>query len=332
MKIILATNNNPHFVNTNVYRLKAIRDLRHTAIFFDDRKWFIPRRIRNMIQMFHKWDLNRINNNLVKLVKAEKPDLCLVAGGQRTSEDAIKKIKKLGTKIVLWTTDPPVKFDNIIRTAPLYDKVFCAGTEAIEILKDNGVESPVWLPFGCEPDYHHNVELSDEDKIKYAKDIVFVGSYSRNRAKILESISDYNIAVWGPYWDKLNSSSALKKKTISAKLNYEIWVKIFSAAKIVIVIHFQDGKTLCHQASPKIYEALCCKSFVLCDNQKDAKALFRDKEHLIFFEDKHDLIAKIEQYLENPKERERIALNGYKEVITKHTYKHRIQTIIDNIK
>ena len=106
------------------------------------------------------------------------------------------------------------------------------------------------------------------------------------------SISDLDITVWGPYWDRLEASSPLKEKVINAKLNYDQWIKIYSSAGIVIVIHYQDGETACHQASPKLYEALACKSFVILDSQKDAQTIFEDGKHAVFFKDKKDLREK----------------------------------------
>ncbi len=328
MKIVLVGNHNPCFVNSVVYREKAIRQLGHELVFFDDRKWFIPGRIRDKIKLLHKWDMNRLNNSLLSLIEGGRPDICLFIGGFRTYASVVDKINKMGVKTVLWTTDPPTNFDNVISVARVCNFVFCSGTEAMDILQIEGVSNTVWLPFACDPDYHRPVELTDEDNRKYARRIAFVGSYDANRARILESLSDLDIGVWGPYWDRLDSSSPLKPKARGVKLNYDVWVKIFNAADIVLVIHFQDGKIINHQASPKLFEALACKSFVIVDSQKDAMTIFEDKRHVVFFTDTEDLRKKVLYYLSHSEERERIATEGYNEVITSHTYRHRIEKML----
>ena len=107
-------------------------------------------------------------------------------------------------------------------------------------------------------------------------------------------------------------------------LDYKEWVKIFNAAKIVLIIHYQDGNTVCHQASPKVYEAMACRTFVLVDRQKDIFSLFEDKNHLISFTNISDLKNKITYY--------KIATRGYREVLEKHTYIHRIREMLSMLK
>jgi spore maturation protein CgeB len=114
-------------------------------------------------------------------------------------------------------------------------------------------------------------------------------------------------------------------------LKPEEWKKIFSSSKISIAIHFQDGETLCHQASPRVYEALACRSFLLVDDQKDVKALFQDRKHLVIFKETEDLRQKITYYLDQPDERKKIANQGYEEIVHKHTYLHRIQEMFSVI-
>ena len=129
-----------------------------------------------------------------------------------------------------------------------------------------------------------------------ASDLAFVGSFYPNRGRILEAVADLDLGIWGPYWQKLPPDSLLNKKAVNIKMNYDQWVKIYNASKIVLVVHYQDPQIACHQASPKLFEAMACGSFVLCDRQKDAQALFKDKEHLVFFDDAKDLRSKIEYY------------------------------------
>ncbi|NQS89516.1 glycosyltransferase [Patescibacteria group bacterium] len=327
MRILFIAPHSPYFVDTAVYREKAIVELGHQLISFEDRDFILPGRIRKKVDFLHRWDLKRLNKKLVRLASNEKPDLCIVLGGQWILPDTLSEIKKMGISVVLWTADVPRHFNNILKTAHIYDFIFCAGTEAVEILKNQGLEKVFWLPFACDPDYHHPVELTDREMEEYAKDIVFVGSFYPNRARVLESIFDLDIAVWGPYWSRLDKNSILKKKVVDARVNYKEWVKMYNASKIVLVAHYNDGKTPCNQASPKLYEALACRSFVLVDDQKDARALFEDKKHVVFFRDGKDLREKIGYYLNHPEERKKIAYGGYEEVLRKHTYRHRIGEI-----
>ena len=332
MKVLLVGVHNRYFSNTVEFREKAIRDLGHKLVFFDDRSFIVPGRIRKHSDFLQKWDLNRINKNIVRCARKEKPDVCLFLGGQRVMRGTILALKELELYTVLWTTDIPSDFDNIISSAVYYNNIFCAGTEAIDLLNSKITKSPHWLPFACDPELHHPFDLATDEKKEFNNDIVFVGSYYPNRAKILETLSDLDIKVYGPGWSKIGAGSNLKHKIIDRRIDYDEWIKIFSGAKIVLSIHYQDGKTPCYQASPRIFEAMACKSFVLSDDQKDVRELFEDKKQIVFYEDNLDLRRNILYYLENKQARDEIALSGYNEVIEKHTYKNRIEKILKYVK
>ena len=122
---------------------------------------------------------------------------------------------------------------------------------------------------------------------------------------------------------------ALRKKINNIKINYEEWVKIYSAAKCVLVIHYQDPVVPCYQASPKLFEALACGCFVFSDAQRDVQSLFQDSRHLVMVQNPADLRKKLEYYLSHSEKRDIIAREGYREATEKHTYKDRIQNIIE---
>ena len=108
------------------------------------------------------------------------------------------------------------------------------------------------------------------------------------------------------------------------------WRKIYSASRIVLTPHYQDpsGRYPVYQASPRVFEAMACGAFVLCDRQRDVLVLFRDGEHLACFSDGDDLAAKVRYYLEHPGERHAIARRGREEVLSRHTYVHRLRELL----
>lgn len=328
MKILFSGYHNPHFTTITEYIEKAIERLGYSLISFDDRKFIIPGRIRQRLQFLQNWDLRRLNNKLISLVFRDLPDLCIITGGHRIFSETILKIKERGITTALWTIDPPRNFQPIIDAAPYYDFIFCGGTEAQELLAEAGFKKTHWIPFAYDPDFHKPLDLSSEEKKKWGSDVTFIGSFYPNRAHILEKIYDFDLKVWGPAWDKLPGESPLRKLVKDTQLKPEEWIKILSSSKIIIVIHYQDGKIPCYQASPKVYETMACKSFLLVDNQKDVRSLFEDGRHLAIFKDIKDLRDKIAHYLNNPEEREKIAEQGYAKVIQKHTYLHRIEKLI----
>lgn len=330
MKLIVCGNHNPYFFNTVECREKALRELGHEVLFFDTRDYRLPGVMRQSCVWCQRWDVARNSRNLVELARREKPDICLVVGGN-VAPEAVRELSSLGARTSLWTTDPPHDFKEVIRSAPAYDRVFCSGTEAMDILEAKAaLQAPaVWLPFACDPGLHCPAELDSTDRLRYARDVAFVGSYYPNRAEMLEPLAEFEPGIWGPYWNRVGKRSPLRPFIHDQRVAHDEWRKIYTAAQVVVVVHYQDGITPCCQASPKLFESLACGAFVLCDEQRDAQSLFRDGEQVVYFRDAEDLYAKVQHYLAHPDERARIAAAGRQETLERHSWRVRMQQFLD---
>jgi spore maturation protein CgeB len=271
-----------------------------------------------------------MNKKMVSLALETKPDIVIVTGGHRITARTVKVLKSQGICTVLWIIDAPLNFQPIIDVTPYYEHIFCQGTEAIELLNHAGIKGAHWLPVACDPSQHKPVELSPKEKKHYGNDIVFVGSYYPNRAELFEKLTDFDLGIWGPGWEKLHSDSPLRRFLRGGQSKPEMWLRIYSASKIVLAAHYQDSEKRfpVYQASPRIFEALACGTFVISDNQKDVFSLFKEGEDLARFIDSDDLIEKITYYLDCPIEREEMAQQGRREVLNNHTYVHRIEKLL----
>lgn len=332
MKILFSGYHNPHFPTITEYIEKAIRDLGHELISFDDRQHILPGRIRYRVPWLRRLDLEWMNRKLLSRTEV-RPDVAIISGGHRISSTAIREIKKRRITTVLWTIDPPMDFQPIVKTAPLYDHIFCQGTEAVEILDHAGIKGARWLPMACDPSLHHPVPTQDLDRKTYASDVAFLGSFYPVRAALFESLASFDLAIWGPGWENLRAESPLKNRIRGFHMHPSEWLKIYSSSRIVLATHFQDpeGRFPVYQASPRIFEAMACGSFVLSDNQRDVFTLFRNGEHLAGFKNSEDLAEKVRYFLGHPEERMAIAKRGMQEVLQHHTYRHRVTKLLSAI-
>ena len=330
MKILLSGYHNPHFLTVTEYMENAIKDLGHDIIVFDDRQHIIPGRLRQRIPWLHQLDLQHINKKIVKLTLKTRPDVAIVTGGHRIDRKAIDRLNENGICTVLWTIDAPRDFQPIIDVAHLYKYVFCQGSEAVELLEAADIKGARWLPMACDPELHHPLELSEEEKHQYGNDVVFVGSYYPNRAALLERLIGFDLGIWGPGWEQLEKGSRLRNYIKAAHSKPSEWLKIYSASKVVLATHYQDPEKRfpVYQASPRSFEALACGAFVISDAQRDVFKLFQKGVHLEVFYDVDDLKKKIQYYLNRPEDRLRIARQGRQEVVNHHTYVKRIEKLL----
>jgi spore maturation protein CgeB len=333
MKILFSGHHNPHFFTITEYLERAIRSLGHELFIFEDRKHVIPGRVRKHLPFLNSLDYKIINQTLLSLAADTGPDIAIVTGGNRISSGTIEMLKNIGITCILWTTDPPLHSQRIIKAAPFYNHIFCQGTEWVELLEQTGIKDAQWLPMACDPDCHHSIDCSAADREKYGNDIVFVGSYYPSRVRLFEKISDFDLAIWGPGWENLDPNSPLRRCLRGAHTTPDEWLKVYSASKIILAVHYHDPQNRfpVYQASPRVFEAMACGSFVLCDQQRDVLALFKDGADLVSFSDSDDLISKISHYLTHTGERDRIAGQGKRTVLEHHTYVHRVKSLLSHI-
>jgi spore maturation protein CgeB len=330
MRILFVSNSNPHFLNTNHYRVRALQALGHEVTFFDVKACLLPGRLRVWFPALAALELWRMNVRLTDRCRSGKFDLCLVVGGESVSASSVRQIRSCKIPLMLWTSDAPFKgrFENVLAAAPYYEHVFCAGSEAVSLLDKAVPGKARWVPFACDPDCHRPLVLPAAEAAAYRRDMAFVGSYYPNRARVLGVLAELDLGIWGPGWKTACGGTALESKVIGAHIGFETWRKVYAAAGIVLVVHYQDGVTPCDQASPKLFEAMACGAFVMCDDQKDARMLFKDGEEVVFFSDADDLRRKAVYYLAHEDERRRIAAAGRRAVIAKHTYTHRFEEML----
>lgn len=323
---------NPHFPTITEYIEKAIEKEGVFMYSEDDRRHLIPGRFRSAFPLLHRMDLCMINSRILRIARRLKPDVVLISGGLRILPDTIRKLKKFGAITVLWTTDPPLRFQPILESAKEYDHVFCQGTEAIELLSQLGIKAK-WLPMACDPDQHYPVTLSPSERRLYATDLAFVGSYYPNRAELLETLTDFNLAIWGPGWHQLSPSSPLNAFIRGAHTPPDVWRRIYSGSRIVLAMHYRDpaNRIPVYQASPRIFEAMACGAAVLSDDQRDVFNLFEADRDIIRFRNAGDLVEKVNNYLNDPAARGRIAQNGRATVLDRHTYTHRIRKLLTTV-
>jgi spore maturation protein CgeB len=333
VRILISGYHNPHYVTVTEYIEGAVRSLGHDVIPFNDRDHIFPGRLRTKIHLLQKLSVRAINRGLLKLAARTQPDVVLITGGHRITPRALLRLSRQKAKTVLWTTDAPRPADMMFTTASYYHAIFCQGTEYVDRFHRLDIQEPRWLPMACDPETHRRVDLPEGEKGRFGSDIAFVGSYYPHRAESLQQVSAFKPGIWGPGWDVLPQDSPLRPFLRGAHTTPETWIRIYSASKMVLSIHYRDPQAgfPVHQASPRVFEAMACGAFVLTDRQKDVVTLFRDGVHLVTFDDDRDLRNKVDHFLQHPEERERIAAAGMHEVLSRHTYGHRVRELFAHI-
>jgi len=212
---------------------------------------------------------------------------------------------------VFWALDTNLtkSFKKIMRQAKNYDLVFCAMKNGASHINKRGVKA-FWIPFACDPQAYAPQGLEK----KY--DLGFVGTDGKGyRRKLLG-------------WLRNKYANSCIVKTGFNEIS-----RIYSSSKVGFNYAIsQRGRK--SGLNMRFFEILGTKTFLLTNSVNDCNVSelgFKNKKHLVLYNNRWQLFKLINYYLKNSKEREEIAQAGYEYVLKNHTYKHRVDSMLQLI-
>lgn len=211
-------------------------------------------------------------------------------------------IDKISIPKACYLIDTHLHLEQHKEIARNFDFVFLAQQEYVSALKASGNPNVYWMPLACDPEIHGRTETD----IEY--DIGFVGSITpahTRRKKLLDDIGrHFNLHLDRKFMDEM--------------------AMIFSKSKIVF------NEAIKNDLNMRVFEALCSGSLLVTDDACGLTDFFQSGKHLVTYRDE-SLVETIRYYLEHPEERIRIAKEGQREALAKHTYEHRIKFMMDTL-
>lgn len=206
---------------------------------------------------------------------------------------------------VFYAVDTHLKkpYKKIRRQVKHYDVVFCAQKEgALKLKKDVGVDTQ-WLPLGCDPLIHKNLELVKQF------DIGFVGRNAKkfSRGRHLEMLKE-----------KYPNS-------FIGQMDFNKMSEVYCASKIGF------NSSIVNDINMRYFEIMSCGCFLLTNKIKGNgfDEIFVDGKHLVTYRNDKDLVSKIEYYLQHEDQRNSIAKAGFELVRDKFTYFNLVQNMFN---
>ena len=104
---------------------------------------------------------------------------------------------------------------------------------------------------------------------------------------------------------------------------------VFKLSKINLNITL---RSIQHAIPLRVYDILGAGGFLLSNYQVDLARHFVADEEFVYYEDRKDLLNKIDYYLKHDDERIAIAKNAHDRVASEHTFDVRVGQIIDIVR
>lgn len=202
--------------------------------------------------------------------------------------------------LAFWVIDTHMDLERYLRVGHQYDLVFAAQRDGAVALQKHGIKAS-WLPLGCDPFFHRKHDLT---KIH---DLCFIGNMiPGDRASLV-------------YLLKQQYPSMLVDRRYFADM-----AKAYSSSKIVF------NRSIKNDVNMRVFEGVACGSLLMTNDltENGLAELFQDGVHLATYQTADDLLDKVKYYLKHDDIREKVAQQGMAHAHEHHTYKHRVEAIL----
>ena len=204
----------------------------------------------------------------------------------------------------LWAIDTHINYERTRQRVEQYDFVFAAQRAGASRLQQDGHPSVTWLPLACDPDIHTHKALPKQ------YDIGFVGHvFPGKRAECLQLIE-------GSF-----------PRSFIGQTHFTNMAGIYAASRIVF------NRSLRDDINMRVFEGLASGSLLLTNNLPESgqSELFQEGHHFAGYGSEEEFLEKAGWYLQHESQREAIARAGRDLVLAQHTYRHRMQQLLETI-
>lgn len=258
-----------------------------------------PVRGKTFSRLFYK---SRVDNLLADQIKNYKPHIVYINFARVLDADTIKLMRQAAPNAVFVGVDGdpwPKLQKNRIETAKELDIVTATNDgKFLQDYRDAGVPRCVFMPNVCDPDTDHRYEVGPEWKT----DILWTGKVKHHadtsdvfREELVTELAKRdNCTLYGCFG--------------RPQIGGISYLYAISGARIGVNVNSYASVKFCH--SDRLTHYLACGTFVLTRRMYDSEQLFRDGEHLKYFDSIDEFFELADWYLDHEAERKKIADAG----------------------
>ncbi|MBA3925418.1 CgeB family protein [Listeria rustica] len=250
--------------------------------------------------------------------------------------DLLDWCKERGIPTVFWNKEDPIHFDKFIDSAKRFDYIYTTDANRIpDYVKHAKHRNVFALPFAAEPKHHNPIQLPESRE----DGVCFAGSYYANRHEerrevmdqMLEISDAFNLAIYDRNYERSEPEFRFPKqfeKNVKGSLAYSEIDKAYKGYRFMLnvnsVIHSPT------MFSRRVFEGMASGTPILSSYSEGIDKIFGN---LVMIAQKpEDLRAQMKEISEDEQLYRKKSLEGIREVYGKHTYKHRLQFMLENMK
>ncbi|GAA0978045.1 glycosyltransferase [Acrocarpospora macrocephala] len=282
-----------------------------------------------------------------EVLTREKPDLLFVESAWRGNDfrwrflirtepkqpliDLVAWCREQGIPTVFWNKEDPPNYDVFLKAAKLFDHVFTVDEECLaQYREDLGHDRVGLMPFGAQPRIHNPIRVDGHGSLE----VVFAGTYFAARHPerqeqmdaVVAPAIDHGLHIYSRRepGDKLYDFPPEYVPSIVGMLPYEKMLAAQKLYKVILNVNtVVDSPTMCAR---RVFEVSATGTPLVSGYAKAIREIFG--ELIPMSGGREETRALLRTLLRSAELRDRVGHLAMREVLTAHTYRHRIDSVL----
>jgi spore maturation protein CgeB len=264
-----------------------------------------------------------VQDRLARAVAQTAPEVVLVSEGSQIDAPMLAAIRReAGAVWINWFCDGRRSPAVILPVAAAYDLIFVAGSAAVESLRQPGLPPVRYLPPGCDPSVHRPMRSRDQ----FRANVVFAGTATPHRERVLSELVEYGLALWGPGWRK----TKLRDYCRGEVLDQADYVRAYAGASVALNVPCcadagAEGEPGCNR---RLFELAAIGVPQVVEDRPDLHAHFREGSEILVARSTAEMKSLVREALQDRPWSEQVAAGARHRALAEHTYMHRMRALL----
>ena len=260
-----------------------------------------------------------LEDRLARTITATSPAVVVVLEDCRLEPELVDWLKR-GSHAMWagWFCDS-CRAPAVVRSlSSAFDLVLIADSGTATTLAGSGKAPVRYLPPGCDPSVHRPMRSRD----RFRANVVFAGTATPHRERLLSELVEFGLAVWGPGWRR----TKLRDYCRGELLAHEDYVRAYAGASVAI--NLSCGGEADAQEGPgcnrRLFELAAIGVPQVVEDSPDLHRHFCEGSEVLVSRTSTDLRALTAEVLNDRSWAEEVAAGGRHRALSEHTYMHRM--------
>jgi spore maturation protein CgeB len=274
----------------------------------------------SLVERLRAGDLGK---RLERVLDEAQPDLVLVNGDDAIDEQMVDRLRgRARARWINWLPHDLRQISEAVVLARPFDHIYMVGTDVAAEMADRLGRTVDVLAFAADPSVYRPIKTRDQ----YRANVVFAGSATPRRERLLAELVEFGLAVWGPGWRKTTLRDYCRGEVPST----DEYVKAYAGATVAVNIHHALVENDPREAScnQRVFELAAMGTAQVVDDRGDLPRYFEEGREVSVFRDATQLKGCVRGLIESPADAERLGQGARARLLQDHSYMHRMRQLL----